>query len=150
MLQKTENPVIRVAIKWNSLYWYFNLIQSGFVVCAFYWQFSIGNLRISEKHGTLEGFGKRGQLMTEGFEKKTLREKKKMLLSSNFPFFLNVFHPIMTENSLCLSLNSSANASNLDLPTILSFGRVEKLLEKKTLLVMCNFALSHNFIRRAM
>ena len=51
----------------------------------------------------------------------------------------------MTENSLCLSLNSSA--SNLDqCLTILSFGRVEKLLEKKKLLVMCNFALSHNFI----
>ena len=43
----------------------------------------------------------------------------------------------MTENSVCLSLNSSANASNLDLPTILSFGRVEKLLEKKKLLVTC-------------
>ena len=52
----------------------------------------------------------------------------------------------MTENSLCVSMNSSANASNLDLPTILSFERVEKLLEKKKLLVMCNFALSHNFI----
>ena len=52
----------------------------------------------------------------------------------------------MTENSSCLSVNSSANASNLDLPTILSFGRVEKLLEKKKLLVMCNFALSHNFV----
>ena len=72
--------------------------------------------------------------MTEGFEK-TLREKK------------NVSHPIMTETSSCLSLNSSANASNLDLPTIWSF---EKLLEKKKLLVMCNFAVSHNFIRQAM
>ena len=73
-----------------------------------------------------------------------------MLLSSNFPFKKNVFHPIMTENSSYLSLNSSANASNLDLPTILSFGRVEKLLEKKKLFVMCNFALSHNFIKQAM
>ena len=41
----------------------------------------------------------------------------------------------MTENSSCLSLNSSANASSLDLPTILSFGSVEKLLEKKKLLL---------------
>ena len=55
----------------------------------------------------------------------------------------------MTENSLCLSLKSSANASKLDLPTILSFGRVDKLLEKKKLLIMCNFTLSHNFIRQA-
>ena len=86
----------------------------------------------------------------EGFEK-TLREKKKMLLGRNFPSFLkNVFHTIMTEYSLCLSLNSSANASNLDLPKILSFGGVEKLLEKQKLLVMCNFALSHSFIRQAM
>ena len=37
----------------------------------------------------------------------------------------------MTENSSCLSLNSSANASNLDLPTILSFGMVEKMLESE-------------------
>ena len=51
----------------------------------------------------------------------------------------------MTENSLCLSLNSSANVLNLDLPTILSFGRVE-VVGKKKLLVMCNFVLSHNFI----
>ena len=49
----------------------------------------------------------------------------------------------MTDNSSCLSLKSSANASNLDLFTILSFGRVEKLLEKKKPLIMCNFALSH-------
>ena len=85
--------------------------------------------------------------MTESFEI-TLREKRKMLLSSNF--FLNVFHPIMKDNSSCLSLNFSANASNLYLPTILSLGRVEKLLEKKKLLVMCNFALSDYFIRQAM
>ena len=90
--------------------------------------------------------------MTEGFEK-TLREKKKMLLSINFPFFFfqKMFSIlIMTKNSSCLSLNFFANASNLDLPTILSFGRVEKLLEKKKLLFMCNFALSHNFVRQAM
>ena len=69
--------------------------------------------------------------MTEGFEN-TLREKKKMLLSSNFPFFfLNVFHPIMTENSLCLSLNSSANASNLDLQTILSFGKLKSCWKRR-------------------
>ena len=55
----------------------------------------------------------------------------------------------MAENSSCLSLNSSANASNLDMPTILTFGSVEKLLEKKKLL-KCNFALSHNFMRQAM
>ena len=52
----------------------------------------------------------------------------------------------MTENRLCLSVNSSANASNLVLPTILSFGRVEKFLEKEKLLVMFNFTLSHKFI----
>ena len=56
----------------------------------------------------------------------------------------------MTENSLCLSLDSSANASSIDLPSILSFGRVEKLLKKKKLLVMRNLALSHNFMRQAM
>ena len=56
----------------------------------------------------------------------------------------------MAENSSCLSLNSSANASNLDMPTILTFGSVEKLLEKKKLLIKCNFALSHNFMRQAM
>ena len=56
----------------------------------------------------------------------------------------------MTENNLCLSLNSSANASNLELPTILSFARVEKLLKKKKPLVMCSFALSHNSMRQAM
>ena len=80
---------------------------------------------------------KRGQLMTEGFEK-TLRE-------IFFFVFKKCFQSIMAENSLCLSLNPSANASNSDLPTILSFGRVEKLLEKKklNLLVMCNFALTH-------
>ena len=50
----------------------------------------------------------------------------------------------MTENSLCLSLNSSANASNLDLPTILSFGRVEKLMKKNKLdlLMYSSFAIS--------
>ena len=32
----------------------------------------------------------------------------------------------MAENSLCLSLNSSANASNLDMPTILTFESVGK------------------------
>ena len=53
----------------------------------------------------------------------------------------------MTENSLCLSLNSSANASNLNLHTTLSFGRVEKLLEKKKLLVtrQVHLAVSHYF-----
>ena len=58
----------------------------------------------------------------------------------------------MAENSSCLSLNSSANASNLDLPKILSFEMVEKMLKKKKLdlLIMCNFALSHNSIRQAM
>ena len=56
----------------------------------------------------------------------------------------------MAENSSCLSLNSSTNASNLDMPTILTFGSVEKLLEKKKLLIKCNFALSHNFMRQAM
>ena len=56
----------------------------------------------------------------------------------------------MAENSSCLSLNSSANASNLDMPTILTFESVEKLLEKKKLLIKCNFALSHNFMRQAM
>ena len=93
---------------------------------------------MSEKRGTLEGFEfkKARSIDDEGFVK-TLREKKKMLLSSNFPFKKkNVFHPIMAENGSCLSLNSSANASNLDLRTILSFGRVEKLLEKKKLLVI--------------
>ena len=84
--------------------------------------------------------------MTECFEK-TLREAVKQQFSF---FFLNVFHPIMTEYSSCLSLNSSANTSNLDLPTILSFGRVKELLERKKLLVMCIFSLSHNFIRQAM
>ena len=43
---------------------------------------------MSEKHGTFEGLGfkKARPMMTEGLEK-TLREKKKMLLSNNFPFF---------------------------------------------------------------
>ena len=50
-----------------------NLIQSGFVVCAFYRRFSIGSLRMSEKCGTFQGF------------EKTLREM-------NFPFcFLKMF-----------------------------------------------------------
>ena len=64
----------------------------------FYGGFSIGSLRMSEKRDILEGYEsnnamnltKRGRLMTEDFEK-TLREKKKMLLSSNFPIFLKCF-----------------------------------------------------------
>ena len=34
-----------------------NLIQSRFIVCAFYRRFLIGSLRMSEIRGTLEGFG---------------------------------------------------------------------------------------------
>ena len=103
---------------------------------------------MSEKRGTLEGFGfKKARLIDDGRLCKNIQRKKENVVEQQFSFFfLNVFHPIMTENSLCLSLNSSANASNLDLATILSFGRIEKLLVKKKLLVMCNFALSHNFI----
>ena len=44
-------------------------------------------------------------LMLCSGELKTLREKKKMLLTSNFPFFVfNIFHS-MTENSLCFRLH---------------------------------------------
>ena len=77
--------------------------------------------------------------MTEGFEKKNIERKEENAATQQFSFGKkNVFHPtcIMTENSSSLSLKSSANASNLDLPTILSFGRVGKLLEKKKLLVI--------------
>ena len=39
----------------------------------------------------------------------------------------------MTENSLCLSMNSSANASNLDLPYNFIIWKSWKFLEKKKL-----------------
>ena len=103
---------------------------------------------MSEKHGTLEGFGfKEARLIDDGRLWKNIKRKEENAVKQQFSFFLkHVFHPIMKENSSCLNVNSSANASNLELPTILSFGRVEKLLEKKKLLVMCSFALSHDFI----
>ena len=53
--------------------------------------------------------------MTEGFEK-NIERKEENAAKQQFLFFLNVFNSIMTKNSLCL--NSSANASNLDLLTI--------------------------------
>ena len=65
-----------------------NLMQSGFVVFAFYRRFLTGSLRMSEKCGTLKGFGfKKARPIDDKDLKKTLREKKKMLLTRNFPFF---------------------------------------------------------------
>ena len=99
-----------------------DLIQSGFVVCAFYRQFSIGSLRMSEKRGTLEGFGfKKARPIDDGMVWKNIERKEENAVQQQFfPFFFffNVFHPIMTEYSSWLGLKSSANASNLELPTI--------------------------------
>ena len=44
-------PYILVFQQRNS-----NLIQSGFIVCAFYRRFLTGSLRMSEKCGALKGF----------------------------------------------------------------------------------------------
>ena len=83
---------------------YFKLNPVRFPSLCILPAFSNRSLRMSEKHGTLESLDlrKRGRLMTEGFEK-TLREKKKMLLSSNFPFcFKNVFYPSQ-QKTVCVS-----------------------------------------------
>ena len=79
-----------------------DLIQSGFVVCACYWRFLTGSLRMSEKCGTLKGFGfkKAGPIDDGKIWKITLREKKKMLLTSNFPFFFSQYFPFYERKQL--------------------------------------------------
>ena len=93
--------------------------------------------------------------MKERFEKK-LRKKEENAVNQlfSFFFFFNFFHSIK-EDSSCFRLHFNLFVfwKHFQFKTCLKFyqlERVEKLLEKKKLLDMCNFTLSHKFIRHGM
>ena len=66
-----------------------NLIQSGFVVCACYQRILTGSLRMSEKCGTLKGFGfKKARPIDDGkIWKKKNEIKKEDAVKQQFSFF---------------------------------------------------------------
>ena len=90
-----------------------------------------------EKCGTLKGFGfkKARPIDDRKIWKKTSREKKKMLLTSNFPFFLSIFSILLKKTVRVLDYISIylsfENTSNLDLPKIFSFGKGWKVVWKE-------------------
>ena len=69
-----------------------NLIQSGFVVCAFYRRILTGSLRMSAKCGTLKGFGfKKARPIDDGKIWKKNEIKKEDAVNQQFSFFFFFF-----------------------------------------------------------
>ena len=91
---------IRVLVLYSCT-WFFaqnigilNLIQSGYVVCAFYQQFLIGSLRMSKKHGTLEGYGfKKARPIDDGRLWKHIERKEENVVKRQFSSFLKKCFP---------------------------------------------------------
>ena len=80
---------------------------------------------------------------------KTLWEKEKMLVTSIFAFFHNVFYPSQIKFSVTFVL-SSANAFNIDKPKILSFGNeLRQTFEGKVNNLKCHGQISNIFQRMA-
>ena len=84
--------------------------------------------------------------MTERFELKLEREKKKMLLTSNLPFFFfSIFSILLKKTVHVIDYNSIylsfANTSNLDLSKILSFGKGWKVVGKEDITCHVQFYL---------
>ena len=63
----------------------------------FYWRFSIGSPRMSEKRDTLEGYeSNKARSIDDGRLWKNIERKEENAVEQQFSiFFLNVFHPIM-------------------------------------------------------
>ena len=115
-----------------------NLIQTGFVVCAFYRPFLNGSLRMSEKCCTLKGFGfkKARPIDDRKIWKKSFERKEENAVNQQFSFFFfSIFSILLRKTVRVLGYISIylsfAYTSNLDLPKILSFGKGWKVVGKE-------------------